>query len=229
VAVPTHGDLIGLLGVYAYVAAIVALTWYLSSKVDNPRKVLHVLIGGIVFFWWSFDTKEIMAGLAAAPFVAILLLASPISPIERLRKSPLGSRTDEGHAYGLVMYAISWTIIAYVLFDNLLSASIAIAAMSFGDGMGDFVGRRFGKREYMSGRTGEGTSAVLLAVTLSVIVLIWFYCDVVGRGGTAPDSLFLFAFAVGGFVACLEAITPGRIDNLVVPLATGGYLYLLGV
>ncbi len=210
-------------------ATAVALTWHLSPRLDNPRKVLHVLIGGIIFFWWSFDTREIMAGLAAFPFVVVLLLASPISPIERLRRSSLGRRTDEGHAYGLVTYAISWTIIAYVLFDNILSASIAIAAMSFGDGAGEFVGRRFGRREFMRGRTVEGSGAVLLAVTLSVVVLVWFYCDVVGWGGTAPDSLPLFALAVGGFVASVEAITPGRIDNLVVPLATGGYLCLLGV
>lgn len=228
-AVPTEGDLLGLLGVYGYVLAIVMVTAALGSRVRNPRKVLHILTGGIVFFWWSFDTREIMAGLAAFPFVVLLLLASPMSPFERLRRTPLGSRTSEGHAYGLVMYAVSWTTIAYVMFDQLLSASIAIAAMSFGDGMGEYVGRRFGRVEYMRRRTVEGTVAVFLATMAAVLVLCWFYCDVVGRTATQPDLVMLFAASVGGFVACLEAVTPGRIDNLVVPLVTGGYLYLLGV
>lgn len=34
---------------------------------------------------------------------------------------------------------------------------------------------------------------------------------------------------VYGFVACLEAVTPGAIDNLVIPLVVGGYLHALGV
>lgn len=229
-AAPTDGDLLGLLGVYGYVAGIVCVTWLLAHKVQNPRKVLHILTGGIVFFWWSFDTREVMAGLAAFPFIIVLLLVSPASPVERLRRSPLGSRTSEGHSYGLVMYAVSWTLIAYFMFDHLLSASIAIAAMSFGDGMGEFVGRRFGRHEYMRHRTVEGTMAVFLAVAASVVILSWFYCDGVAvAGASAPDHLFLFAASVGAFVSCLEAVTPGKIDNLVVPLVTGGYLCLLGV
>ena len=226
---PTQGDLIGLVGVYAYVGLVVLLTWVLSPRLENPRKVLHVLTGGIVFFWWAFDTKEIMAGLAAAPFIILLLLVSPLSPFARLRYGPLGRRTAEGHSYGLVMYALSWTVIAYFMFDNPLSASIAIAAMSFGDGMGELVGRKYGRREYMPRRTVEGTAAVFIAVVVSVLVLIWFYSDLVGRTAGAPENPLMFALAVGGFVACLEAVTPGRVDNLVVPLVTGGFLCLLGV
>lgn len=226
---PTGGDLIGLIGVYAYVGSIVLLTWALGSRLENPRKVLHILTGGIVFFWWTFDTREIMAGLAAAPFIVLLLLVSPISPFARLRYGPLGRRTGEGHSYGLVMYAISWTVIAYFMFDNPLSASIAISAMAFGDGVGELIGRRYGRREYMRNRTVEGTAAVFLVVAASVLLLIWFYTDLVDRVTTSPESPLMFALAVGGFVACLEAITPGRVDNLVVPLATGGYLCLLGV
>lgn len=228
-ALPTDGDLLGLAGVYAYVASIAVLIWILGPRIGNPRKVLHILTGGIVFFWWTFDTREIMAGLAAAPFIVMLLLVSPVSPIAKLRDSPFGSRTREGHEYGLVMYAVSWTVIAYLMFDNLLSASIAIAAMSFGDGMGELMGRRYGTREYLPHRTIEGTAAVFVAVTASVLVLIWFYTGLVDGVSNAPENPLLFALAAGGFVACLEAITPGRADNLVVPLATGGYLCLLGV
>jgi dolichol kinase len=229
VTVLTDGDLTGLIGVYAYVAFIVALTWALGDRLKNPRKALHILTGGIVFFWWSFDTREVMAFMGAAPFVAVLLLASPLSPFERLRKSPLGTRTGEGHAYGLVMYAISWTVIAYLMFDHMLAASIAIAAMSFGDGTGEFIGRKYGRINYMRNRTVEGTAGVLFAVAVSVIVLVLFYGEVVGSGDSLPDNLILFALAMGCFVACLEAVTPGRFDNIVVPLVTGGYLFLMGV
>jgi len=226
----TEGDLLGLAGVYGYVAAVVILSWALKGRVKNPRKLVHLLTGGIVFFWWAFDTREVMAGLAAAPFVVLLLLCTPLSPVGRLKSSPLGCRSSEGHPYGLVMYATSWTIVAYLLFYDLFAASIAIAAMSFGDGMGEVVGKRFGRIEYLKNRTVEGSVSVFLSTMAAILVLNWFYFDIVGYAyGCSPDMLLLFAASVAGMVACLEAVTPGKIDNLVIPLVVGGYLHILGV
>ncbi len=226
----TEGDILGLAGVYGYVACVVVLSWFLRDRISNPRKVLHILTGGIVFFWWAFDTREVMAGLAAFPFIILLLLASPVSPVRALRRSPLGARSVEGHSYGLVLYAVSWTVIAFALFDDLFAASIAIAAMSFGDGMGEVVGRRVGRLQFMRHRTVEGSAAVFSATFLAVIVIDWFYFGVVGySNGGSPDLLLPFAAAVAAFVTCLEAITPGKIDNLVIPLVVAAYLHALGV
>lgn len=226
----TEGDILGLVGVYGYVACVVALSWALRKRVRSARKLVHILTGGIVFFWWSFDSREIMAGLAAFPFVPLLLLATPRSPVAFLRNSPLGERSAEGHPYGLVLYAVSWTIIAYFLFDDLLAASIAIAAMSFGDGMGELVGRRYGRIRYVPGRTLEGSAAVLVASFIGIIVLIWFYFDVIGYPfGTQPAMIPLFAFAVASFVTLIEALTPGEVDNLVIPLVIAGFMHVMGV
>ena len=226
----TGGDALGLAGVYGYVALIVALSWALKGRVSNPRKVLHVLTGGIVFFWWAFDTREIMTGLAAFPFIVILLMASPISPLGSLKRSPLGMRSTEGHAYGLVLYAVSWTIIAYALFGDLFAASIAIAAMSFGDGMGELIGRRYGTITFIRNRTVQGSVAVFASTFAAVVVLDWFYFGLIGyASGGSPDMLVPFAAAVAGFVTCLEAVTPGKVDNLVIPLVVAAYLHILGV
>lgn len=226
----TAGDILGIIGVYGYVAIIVVLSWIFSEKLSNPRKTVHILTGGIVFFWWSFDTREVMAGLAAFPFVVILLLSTPRSPLKILRDSPLGARASEGHPYGLVLYAVSWTLIAYFLFDRLFAASIAILAMSFGDGMGELVGRKHGRHQYLHGRTVEGSMAVLCTTFVMVIMLDFFYFEVIGYSATSPPEMVpLFAAAIAGLVTCLEAVTPGKVDNLVIPLTIAGYLYLLGV
>jgi len=226
----TQGDLFGLLGVYGYVACIIVLSHLLRNRIQNPRKLVHILTGGIVFFWWSFDSQWVMAGLAALPFIPILLLMTPISPIKRLRDSSLGKISSEGHEYGLVMYAISWTIIAFFMFDDLFAASVAIAAMSFGDGMGELIGRRYGKHEHISHRTIEGSLAVLLASFVAIVVIALFYFNVIEySGGSQPSMLLPFAFGVAGFIAILEAVTPGRIDNLVIPLVVGGFLHIMGV
>ncbi len=226
----TEGDILGLAGVYGYVLSVVLLSYLLRNKISNPRKLVHILTGGIVFFWWSFDTRLIMAGLAAFPFIPLLLLATPRSPIAFLRDGPLGSRTSEGHPYGLVMYAVSWTILAYLLFDDLFAASVAVASMSFGDGMGEMIGKRYGKHRYAAHRSLEGSIAVFLATLVCILVLIWFYFDLISySGGNAPHAPLLFAAAIAGFVTFLEAITPGAVDNLVIPLAVGAFLHGLGV
>lgn len=229
-ALLTDGDLFGLLGVYGYVACIILISHLLRKKVHNPRKFVHILTGGIVFFWWSFDSQWVMAGLAALPFIPLLLLTTPISPIKRLRESSIGAISSEGHPYGLVMYAISWTIIAFFMFGDLFAASIAIAAMSFGDGMGEVIGRRFGKHEFMTHRTVEGSLAVLVATFVAVIAIAIFYFGIIGySGGYEPIMLLPFALGIAIFVTVIEAVTPGKIDNLVLPLVVGGFLHIMGV
>jgi len=226
----TEGDILGLAGVYGYVASVVIVSWILKDRMRNPRKLVHILVGGIVFFWWSFDTRLVMAGLAAFPFVPLLLLACPQSPVRWLRESPLGARSSEGHPYGLVFYAISWTAIAYFLFEDLYAASIAIAAMSFGDGMGELVGRSVGRHSYMPSRTLEGSTAVFISTALSVLILTWFYFGLIDYAGSnIPAMVLPFALAVAGIVTFLEAVTPGSIDNLVLPLVIAGFLHLMGV
>ncbi len=225
----TQGDLAGLAGVYGYVAAVVALSWALRDRIRNARKLVHVLTGGIVFFWWLFDSPAVMAGLAAAPFIPILLLATPRSPVKFLRDGPLGAHSSEGHPYGLVMYAVSWTIIASLLFEDLFAASVAIAAMSFGDGMGEVIGRRFGRHRYARHRTLEGSASVFAATLASILILNWFYFSVVGYSTQAQPVLVLpFAIAVAMIVTLLESLTPGSIDNLVIPLLIAGYLHTIG-
>ena len=228
-ALLTDGDILGLIGVYGYVAAVILLARLMRSKMQNPRKIVHIMTGGIVFFWWLFDTQWVMSLLAAFPFVPILLLFTPISPINRLKNSSLGSISSKGHPYGLVMYAMSWTIIAWFLFDDLFAASIAIASMSFGDGMGDLVGSRFGKRLYLPNRSLEGSLAVFLATFVAVIVIGWFYFDVIGYSAIFyPIMMPLFAAGIALLVSCLEAITPGMIDNIVLPLIIGIFLHMIG-
>jgi phytol kinase len=230
VAIFSQGDLLGLAGVYGYVVAVVIISWSVRNRLSNPRKIVHVLTGGIVFFWWSFDSSIVMAGLAALPFVPLLLLATPKSPIKALKDSPLGLHSSEGHPYGLVLYAISWTMIAYFLFDDLFAASIAIAAMSFGDGMGGVIGERFGRIHYSPRRTVEGSIAVFVATAVSIVVLTWFYFSVIGySGSTEPYLLTPFALAVAGLVTLLEAQVPGSVDNLVVPLMIAAFLHVMGV
>ncbi len=232
----TEGDLVGLAGVYIYVGVVILLAakWRAIRNAKMHRKFIHMMVGNIVFIWWVFDSSYVMAFLAAAPFIPLLLLASPHSSIKRLKQSFIGTATGEGHDYGLVYYAISWTLLAFLLFDHRMIASIAIVAMAYGDGMGGLIGKRFGKHRILGNKTLEGTLAVFLETTVGSLAVILFYQNLSAMGLLfTPEVLLgtalLMSLVLGCIVAVVELITPGAIDNLVIPMCVAGVLLLVGM
>ncbi|HTY46202.1 MAG TPA: SEC59/DGK1/VTE5 family protein [Methanomassiliicoccales archaeon] len=230
------GDLIGLAAVYLYVAVVVIMAARLApvQRAGVQRKFVHVMVGNIVLIWWIFQTSYVMALLAAAPFIPLLLLASSRSPSRKVRGSFLGRTTGESHDLGLVYYAISWTILALLLFDNRLVASIAIVAMSYGDGMGGLIGKRYGRHVLLGKKTLEGTLTVFAATAVASFAIILFYGSLASAGLIAmhyisPALAAGVSLAAGVFVAALELLTPGQFDNLTIPLGTAALLLLLGV
>jgi phytol kinase len=230
----SEGDVIGLAAVYTYVAIVVliAAKWKAVRKAKLHRKFVHIMVGNIVFLWWVFDSNYVMAFLVAAPFIPLLLLASPYSPFSKLKDSFLGKTAGESHDLGLVYYAISWTILAFFLFDYRLIASIAIVAMAYGDGLGGVIGKRYGKHKILGAKTLEGTLAVFAGTVIATFVVIQFYQwlnyqDLLAVPQVSLPTSIAVALLVGAFVAVVELLTPGQYDNLVIPLGTAGLLLLL--
>ncbi|MGD1060770.1 MAG: phosphatidate cytidylyltransferase [Methanomassiliicoccales archaeon] len=231
-----QGDVVGLLGVYAYVAFVILLASKLPfvKRSGAQRKFVHIMVGNIVLIWWVFDSAYVMAFLAAAPFIPLLLLASSRSPVKKVRDSFIGKTTGESHDLGLVYYAISWTLLAFFLFDNRLVASIAIVGMSYGDGIGGLVGRAYGKKRLLGKKTLEGTLAVLFATAAATAAVIAFYGFLTSAGlysgsNIQPLIAIVLSMLVGLFVSVVELLTPGQYDNLTIPIGTALLLVLLGV
>lgn len=230
-------DIIGLFLVYSYVALVVSVAMVAKRRYPgcSYRKIVHILVGNIVFIWWVFEDRWVMGLLAALPFVFILLLATQRSPFQRLNGSFLGMATAQGHDLGLVYYAISWTVLAILLFDHRMAASIAIVAMSYGDGIGGLVGKRWGKRRLYDNKTYLGTGAVFVGTALITLIVMLFYNMLSGPmpqlNIPAIDSLCTVAIALlaGTFVATVELVTPGEYDNLIVPMSTAALMLLVGL
>jgi phytol kinase len=231
------GDLVGLLLVYLYVAAVITVAVYAKKRYPgcSYRKLIHILIGNIVFLWWVFDSRYVMAFLAAAPFVIMLLLVTPYSPIKRFQRSFLCDASSQGHGLGLVYYAVSWTILAFLLFDDRMIASIAIVSMSYGDGLGGWIGKKYGGRKLWGNKSMVGTAAVFLGTVLATIAIIAFYGFL---GGYIPSLNVTFlsppfvlgvAVLTGAFVSVVELFSPGEYDNIIVPFSTAAMLLLLGL
>jgi len=214
----TTGDMWGLLAVYVYVAFLILFT---EKGVNNSqllsRKILHIGVGNIIFLLPLFDTRWVMAFVAAAPFIALTFLISPYSPINLISKT-----SSEGHGLGLVYYAISWTLLALLFFDRLEIIAVGIVAMSFGDGFASLIGIKYGKRTYNilgDQKSIEGSIAMITSTILVTAFALLFF--------NSPRIYFLLIIPAAIIGTLAESITPKGLDNLTVSLSTAITYYLL--
>jgi dolichol kinase len=214
------GDIVGLALVYGYVTLLLLIAEKVLKKHPGfSRKFLHIMVGNVIFILPLFQSRWVMALLAAAPFILLTFLMSPYSPLKI--KDQIST---SGHGLGLVYYAISWTILALIFFDQPWIIAVGIAAMSYGDGMASLIGMKYGKTKYnVFGDTksieGSLTMFLVLIVTLG-IALTYF---------NVPINLLVIG-SVALVATIFEGITPKGLDNLTACFsAVITYTILVGV
>ena len=212
-----QSDILGIIVVYGYVAFLLVLSEKaLATKPEISRKVLHIMVGNIAFLLPVFATRWVMAFVAAAPFIVLTFLMSPYTPLKSIR----GRTSAAGHSMGLVYYSITWTILAYLFFDNMVVIAIGIFSMSYGDGFASLIGVKYGKEKYNvvgDEKSFVGTFAMFLFTFIMMIVAIVYYQYVQGISFlfTPINIGFLLLFSAVG--AIVEGFTPKGLDNLTVP------------
>ena len=207
-----QSDLVGVAAVYIYVAVLIVFTEKVFSKKYpvQSRKFLHIMTGNIAFILPLFETREIMAFVAAGPFILFTFLMSPYSPIKSMR----GKTSEAGHGLGLVYYAITWTVLAYAFFDHREIIAMGILAMSYGDGLASLTGIKYGKRKYCvfkDTKSYVGSIAMFVCTFLLLVIALLFYAEPV----TTRVAVYLLCMA--GVATIVEGITPLGLDNLSVP------------
>ncbi len=251
-ALMTTNDIIGLVLVYGLIIAALVVSLIVEKKLPNidNRKVVHIGVGNFVFVWWMFTQSWVMLAFFTVPFAIILFLAMFRGNL--IGESKLGELTRKGHNTGLFLYAITITVLVVFFFkDGLLSsifpdagsehwlaASIAIMAMTYGDGFGSVVGRRIGKHKIIHGKSLEGSIGVFCATTIMACVMFALFSALNGlemngitywfdTAGIVP--WFVIAPLAGLLSAVLEAICNGDYDNFVNPIIIGLMLVALGL
>ena len=213
-----QNDLVGVAIVYIYVAIMLIVTEKALHKYPSiSRKVLHIMVGNVAFLLPIFQTREVMVFLAAGPFIIFTFLMSPHTPFKSIR----GKTSAAGHSMGLVYYSITWTVLAYVFFDNMVVIAIGILAMSYGDGFASIIGSKFGKRKFNifgDEKSYIGSFSMFVFTLITMIVAVLFY----EISLTFQHFMFLSLIALVG--AVIEGITPRGFDNLSVPFVIS-FLY----
>jgi len=212
------GDIAGVVLVYIYVVILLIISENLLDKwPEISRKFLHIMVGNVAFLLPIFQTSWVMAFIAAGPFILFTFLMSPYTPIKSIK----GRTSAAGHSMGLVYYAITWTILAYLFFDNMVIIAIGILAMSYGDGFASIIGIRFGKKKYNvfgDQKSYVGSFAMFVFTFITTVVALFYY--------SIPLSIYVILVLLGIAVvaAIVEGLTPKGLDNLSVPFVTA-FLY----
>jgi phytol kinase len=127
---------------------------------------------------------------------------------------------------GTVLFPLSFAALLAIFWPLKLEAIAAagVMAMTWGDAMASLVGKAYGQRSYQfwgQRKTWLGSIACFSWSTLAITLALRFL--------TTYGSLqVLLGAALASLAATLaEALSPKGTDNLFVPFAAAGALYLL--
>lgn len=158
-----------------------------------------------------------------------------LNPMEVMMGGDGDLANNKGHREGLFLYAVTITILVALFWDHWTAATIGVVAMTFGDGMGSVVGRRFGRHRFLGGKSVEGSLGVFAATAIMAAVIMFFYGWLTASGyyptGDSVAIVPVWAVAViaGAVATVLEALCPGQYDNIVTPLVVACAMVLLGL
>lgn len=198
------GDILGLILVYGYVVLLLVISEKVINKHPNfSRKFLHIMVGNVLFILPLFQSRWVMALLAAGPFIILTFLMSPHSPLKLKDRI-----STSGHGLGLVYYSISWAVLALIFFDQPWIIAVGIAAMSYGDGMAALIGKKYGKIKYNifgDYKSLEGSLTMFLVLIITLWVVLTYY--------SVPAKPLVIA-SVALVATIFEGLTPKGLDNL---------------
>ena len=222
------GDIILILVSYGYIIALIVISGRLERvsglSRGSSRKFLHAMIGNLVLVIPFFRVSSAPV-LIAAPFIMGTFLASPHTPIPRIR-SMLGSLadlTEEGHHMGLILYSISFTLLVVLFPTQPDVVAAGILPMAYGDSSAALVGRRMGKRETLNGKTVEGSVAMFAMSLTSLVLCLAFFSSFLSF---TLAQIVAPSVAVALVCTAVEALSPRGLDNIAVPLLGALTFYL---
>lgn len=220
---------------YLYIISSILITGKIKNRLPQnlSRKFLHIMIGNFIFVipFTSFNTFPLnFPFFVAAPFILLTFLVSPSSPVKGLTQkiSSLGDVTFGGHTYGLVFYAISYTILAAFFSNQPWIIAAGIIPLAYGDAAASIVGLKWGKHQFniCAKKSVEGSIAMFIVCFFGLLISLPFFAYLY----SISIINFITASLCAGVIATLlEAFTPRGLDNIAVPLLSAlTFLLIMG-
>lgn len=212
--------------------------WY--SRYEVPRKTLHSSIGFATLAFYRYGATGSTLVRYLIPSLAIIISADLLrfnnAGFSRFYESVLGPlmRPSERQSWnGVIFYMLGAAAVLSALPDDL--GALSIILLSWCDTAASTVGRAYGRHgpELRKGKSLVGSLAAV--VTGAITTWFWFGFAVHWRPETpswtaASSPLSLAGLSLlGGLVAAFSEFIDlfGLDDNLVIPVVSGGLLYVL--
>lgn len=213
-----QANLVVMAACYLYIVLVIVVASYLKRGILSPktsRKFLHSMIGNLPLIMPYF-TNSIFPFLVASPFILVTFLVTPYSPFKGISEklSGLTDITEEGHQTGLVLYAISYTALAYFFGTKPYVVAAGIFPMAYGDSAAALIGMRYGKHRIGS-KSIEGCIGMFLGSFISLMLGMAYFASIYGF--SLADQL-IPVLMVTTVVTVIEFISPSGLDNIAVPI-----------
>lgn len=220
-----------LAGYYAaFAAALGLLAKPLRLSHELLRKLYHMSCGLSIFILlFAFATWQ-----GAVLGIIALLMAGHVLLLIGGRIPMTSERIDRGSGIAEIREHLLLMLLAMVLLliafwgmlgsDARYAAAVGFLAWGFGDASASLVGGRFATRRFQSalfdtGKSPLGSTAMMLTVTLTTILVLALMTPL------SFGAVLLCAVVVGMAAALTEAVTRRGLDTLTVPLVAGAVCY----
>ncbi len=136
----------------------------------------------------------------------------------------MSNLTEEGHHWGLILYAISYSALAYLFGVKPYIVAAGIIPMAYDDSLAALFGERFGRHKYRVFETKslEGSIDMFMGsfVSLTLAFLFFGLLYPFGFNPVVP------AFVIACLVTVVEGMVPKGLDNVAVPFV-GAVTFIL--
>lgn len=200
-----------------------------ESDLQWKRKVWHVCAGSFFLYWIAYSGVSEFLKWSVAGFFMVGLLTLEVIRHTSPRFNrffwkffrPIMRESEKEHINTSVFFVLSMMSV-YALFP-LKVGILSMLFLTFGDPAASTIGILYGRHKIKSHFTLEGFLACwLVCAVVATIWVGWLYTP-------SLSGLSLVSFSVlGGFVAAMSEIAlPKLDDNLVMPLLSAPFIYLL--
>jgi phytol kinase len=212
----------GLILSYVLVFLVIGIATFLQKKgilgEEGARKFIHIGVSN----WWIlamiFFKGEHAVWFAIIAPITFIILNYVSYRMNLLKAMERGGKGNLGTVYFPISLLIL-VIFSFGILNRPEFGAFGILILGYGDGFAAVIGKKYGQKKLIFGKSLEGTltmfvasfivSAILLVVTFNISGWIWL------------------ALCISLAATLIELLTPKGLDNLSVPLGTSVILYIL--
>ena len=213
-----YNAIVGI-GELVYIFAITIAMDALASRklISNAtaRKVIHLWMGGLIVFWFLFSSQYAQLIFSIPILIFIIVMLSAISGRGPHAPKVLQfALADDPHeiAYGPLIFMAMFIFFTVFAFKSVAGIA-ALCVVVFGDGIAPIAGKHACVHYANKRKSAEGSIGFFIASLLSIFI---FTTILVPGSFTVRVSRIAVLASVIGTIA--EGVTPGKFDNLTVPI-----------